>query len=136
MTTSTDAPARAKELGGRLPDFFIVGHAKSGTTALYEMLRRHPQIFMPDFKEPWFFATDMQTRFMPPRAGPLPQTLAEYMTLFAGARSDQRVGEASASYLWSRTAAAQIAEVQPAARIIAILREAASFLRSLHMQFL
>ncbi len=41
---------------GRVPDFFIVGHPKCGTTALYEMLRRHPQIFMPDIKEPWFFA--------------------------------------------------------------------------------
>src|ERR1700746_3459908 len=105
MTTSTDAPARAKELGGRIPDFFIVGHAKSGTTALYEMLRRHPQIYMPDFKEPWFFSTDMRARFQPPRAGRIPQTLAEYASLFADAREDQRVGEASSSYLWSRTAA-------------------------------
>jgi hypothetical protein len=131
-----EPPAAAAHAEGRLPDFFIVGHAKSGTTALYEMLRRHPQIFMPDFKEPWFFATDMRPRFQPPRAGPLPQTLEEYMALFAGARADQRAGEASASYLWSRTAAQRIAEVQPAARIIAILREPASFLRSLHMQFL
>jgi hypothetical protein len=121
---------------GRVPDFFIVGHAKSGTTALYEMLRRHPQIFMPDFKEPWFFSTDMRPRFQPPRAGTLPQTLEEYMTLFAGAREDQVAGEASASYLWSRTAARGIADVKPDARIVAILREPASFLRSLHMQFL
>ena len=35
-----------------MPDFFIVGHPKCGTTALYEMLRGHPQIFMPDLKEP------------------------------------------------------------------------------------
>jgi hypothetical protein len=121
---------------GRVPDFFIVGHAKSGTTALYEMLRRHPQIFMPDFKEPWFFSTDMRPRFRPPRAGRLPQTLEEYTALFADARPDQVVGEASASYLWSRTAAQGIAEVKPEARIVAILREPASFLRSLHMQFL
>jgi Sulfotransferase family len=121
---------------GRVPEFFIVGHAKSGTTALYEMLRRHPQIFMPDFKEPWFFSTDMRPRFQPPRAGRLPQTLEEYMLLFADAREDQLAGEASASYLWSKTAAQAIAEVRPDARIIAILREPASFLRSLHMQFL
>ncbi len=120
----------------RLPDFFIVGHAKSGTTALYEMLRRHPQIYMPDAKEPWFFASDMRPRFQPPRAGRLPETLADYASLFDGARSGQRVGEASSSYLWSRTAARHIADVQPAARIIAILREPTSFLRSLHLQFL
>src|SRR6202035_4018433 len=49
---------------------------------------------------------------------------------------ERRVGEASPGYLLSRTAAASIAEVQPAARIIAILREPASFLRSLHLQFI
>ena len=131
------APANgASPRAGRIPDFFIVGHAKSGTTALYEMLRRHPQVYMPDFKEPWFFSTDMRPRFQPPRAGRLPQTLEEYLALFADARADQVAGEASASYLWSRTAARGIADVQPAARIIAILREPASFLRSLHMQFL
>ena len=120
----------------RLPDFFIVGHAKSGTTALYEMLRRHPQIYLPDSKEPWFFATDMRPRFEPPQAGLSPKTLEEYLRLFNDAGPSQRAGEASSSYLWSRTAAARIAEVQPAARIIAILREPASFLRSLHLQLL
>jgi hypothetical protein len=45
------------------------------------------------------------------------------------------VGEATALYLWSRTAAARIAEVCPDARIIVILREPAGLLRSLHLQF-
>ncbi len=128
------APRALAETAGRIPDFFIVGHAKSGTTALYEMLRRHPQIYMPDAKEPWFFARDMRPRFQPPRAGPTPETLTEYMELFAGAGPDQRVGEASSSYLWSETAAREIAAVKPEARIMAILREPASFLRSLHLQ--
>jgi Sulfotransferase domain len=118
----------------RLPDFFVVGHPKSGTTALYEMLRRHPQIYMPDGKEPWFFATELHER-TPPRPEGTPATLAEYRALFAAARPEQHVGEASALYLWSRTAARRIAEVQPAARIVAILREPAGFLRSLHLQF-
>ena len=120
----------------RMPDFFIVGHAKSGTTALYEMLRRHPQIYMPEAKEPWFFAEDMRPRFQPHRAGPTPETIKKYLSLFAGAGAGQRVGEASSSYLWSRTAAAAIAQAQPHARVIAILREPTSFLRSLHLQLL
>ena len=123
-------------LAQRIPDFFIVGHAKSGTTALYEMLRRHPQIYMPEREEePWFFATDMRPRFRPKAAAP-PETLDEYLALFKDARADQLVGERSSSYLWSRTAARGIAEVRPDARIIAILREPASFLRSLHLQLL
>jgi hypothetical protein len=121
-------------LTGQLPDFFIIGQAKSGTTALYEMLRRHPQIFMPPGKEPWYFATELHER-TPPRPEGTPQTLEQYAALFAGAHPGQRVGEASALYLWSRTAAGRIAAVAPDARMIAILREPASLLRSLHMQF-
>jgi Sulfotransferase domain len=119
-----------------MPDFFIVGHPKCGTTALYHMLKQHPQIFMPELKEPWFFASDMRPRFQPPRAGAPPKTIEDYLTLFATAEPGQRVGEASSSYLLSRTAAAEIAATQPDARIIAILREPAQFLRSLHGQLL
>ena len=126
---STVAVAR-----GRVPDFFIVGHAKSGTTALYSMLRRHPQIFMPDAKEPWFFAEELHER-TPPRPEGTPKTLEQYVAWFAGAGAEQQVGEASPLYLWSHTAAERIAQVRPDARIVAILREPASFLRSLHMQF-
>jgi len=118
----------------RRPDFFIVGQPKSGTTALYEMLRAHPQIYMPDGKEPWFLADELHER-TPPRPGGTPRTLPEYLSLFAAAQGGQRTGEASALYLWSRTAAARIAALSPEARIIAILREPASLLRSLHLQF-
>jgi hypothetical protein len=142
MTVSTRALDEGSELlaprpGARLaaPDFFIVGHHKCGTTALYKMLRRHPQIYMPDLKEPRYFATDMRQRFQPRRAGPLPSTLAEYLALFADAGPEQIRGEASPSYLVSRAAAREIAAVRPDARIIAILREPASFLYSLHLQF-
>ncbi len=120
---------------GRLPDFFIVGQPKSGTTALFHMLRRHPQIFMPENKEPWFFATELHER-TPPRPAGTPTTLEEYAALFADAGQGQRVGEATILYLWSHTAADAIAEVVPDARIVAILREPANLLRSLHLQFL
>ncbi len=110
-----------------------MGNPKSGTTALYEMLRRHPQIYMPDLKEPVFFAGELPRRAHRYRA---PATLEEYLALFAAAEPGQLVGEASASYLWSRTAAGRIAELAPAARMVAILREPASFLRSLHLQCL
>jgi sulfotransferase family protein len=118
----------------RMPDFFIVGHHKSGTTALYEMLRRRPQIYMPDLKEPRFFASDLRPLFQPSTSDHFPDTLEAYLALFAAARPEQRVGEASPSYLRSRTAAGAIAKLQPRARVIAILREPASFVRSLHFQ--
>jgi hypothetical protein len=134
MTSSGEPPPVALASGLTVPNFFIVGHSKSGTTALYEMLRRHPQIHMPDQKEPWFFCTDAWPRFRPRMAGVGPQTLERYLALFSGAEPGQRVGEASSSYLWSAVAAERIAALQPQARIVAILREPVSFLRSLHSQ--
>jgi hypothetical protein len=120
--------------GLRVPDFFIVGHPKCGTTALYATLKRHPQIYMPVLKEPRYFASELREP-APPRPTGDPETIVEYLALFEGAAAQQRVGEASPQYLWSRAAAGNIARVQPAARIVAILREPASFLRSLHLQF-
>ncbi|HTY95426.1 MAG TPA: sulfotransferase [Solirubrobacteraceae bacterium] len=130
MTTSAEPSAIGTR--ARLPGFFIVGHSKSGTTALYEMLKRHPQLFLPDFKEPSYFAADLRPRVKQPV--PEPETLAEYLPLFAPALPSQIAGEASSLYLYSREAAAAIARAVPDARIIAILREPASFLHSLHLQ--
>jgi hypothetical protein len=98
------------------------------------MLRRHPQIFMSELKEPRFFAADLRARFQAHGAGEHPQTIEEYAALFAGAAPDQLAGDASPSYLRSRVAAAEIARVRPDARIVAILREPASFLRSMHLE--
>jgi hypothetical protein len=128
MSTPTKRPA-IDGVTARIPDFFIVGHPKCGTTALYEMLRRHPGIHMP-VKEPWFFVPE-RTRAMPGQPSP---TFEDYVSLFAEAEPGQRVGEATPSYLRSPTAAGRIADVQPDARIIAILREPAAFLRSFHLQ--
>ncbi len=136
---SGEPPAASSPARMRAPDFFIVGHAKSGTTALYEMLRAHPQVFMPALKETRFFARELHPE--PPRAGRAegvahPSTLGDYLSLFAGATPGQRTGEASPSYLRSQGAPRRIAELRPDARIIAIFREPASFLRSLHLQLL
>ncbi len=142
MTVSTHPSTTAQLQGQRVPDFFIVGHPKSGTTALFDALIRHPQIYMSPNKEPWYFSTELsQSQPLSERAprpsgtGWTPQTLAQYLSLFEDAGPQQRAGEASVPYLWSRTAAERIAAVQPQARIVAILREPASFLRSLHLQF-
>jgi hypothetical protein len=128
--TASPEPDGARER--RAPDFYVVGHHKSGTTALYEMLRRHPQIFMPALKEPRYFATDL--RALVPSTPQQPETLEQYLALFDAARPGQVTGEASPGYLRSHVAAREIAQVRPDARIIAILREPASFVRSLHLQ--
>jgi hypothetical protein len=118
----------------RPPDFFIVGQPKSGTTALYEMLRSHPQLYMPELKEPMFLASDLLAGLRWPTVRARPRTLEDYLSLFAPAAPRQRAGEASALYLCSHDAAANIARLAPDARIIAILREPVGLLRSLHLQ--
>jgi hypothetical protein len=133
--TSGSAPASPDPRGARVPDFFIVGQPKSGTTALSDMLRGQPGVYMPASKEPWFFATELLER-TPPRPEGTPRTLKDYLAWFAQAAPEQRMGEASPLYLWSRTAAGRIASVCPRAKIVAILREPAALLRSLHLQFL
>ncbi len=134
-TNGSDPQASAR--ASKVPDFFIVGEPKSGTTALYEMLRSHPQIFMPDFKEPRYFASDLPSRFQAPRASGLdPETFDDYLALFDPAEPGQITGEASTAYIWSKTAAGLIAEARPDAKIIAIFREPASYLRSLHLQLM
>jgi hypothetical protein len=147
MSASPEPTAPAVPAALRIPDFFVVGHAKSGTTALYEMLRQHPQICMPEYKagagkEPWYFSRsnprvqDDDVRSIEFTGRNVDQTFEDYLQLFAHARPGQRIGEASSSYLWSPVAARRIAEVQPDARIVAVFREPASFLRSLHLQLL
>jgi Sulfotransferase family len=135
--TEAGAPTMRPMQAPRVPDFFIVGHPRSGTTALWEMLRQHPDIFMPDEKEPRFFAEDLRSRF-PPRGevGRRLLTLNGYLSLFADAGPSQRVGEASPNYLRSRVAATNIAALRSDARIIAILREPTDFLRSFHAQMM
>ena len=118
----------------RYPDFFIAGNSKSGTTALYRFLAQHPRICMSDPKEPNYFATDFQHE---EDVGAFTRrTRKEYQQCFSGGEEDQVWGEASACYLYSRTAAANIHAVKPEAKIIVLFREPVSFLYSYHLQML
>ena len=108
------------------PDFFIVGAPKSGTTALYQYLRQHPQVFMSDPKEPNYFGADLERR-RTPRIG-----LQEYLRYFAGAGDAMRVGEASVRYLHSRSAAREIAEFAPDGKVIIMLRDPVEMMYSMH----
>ncbi|MSP81995.1 MAG: hypothetical protein EXQ94_03430 [Alphaproteobacteria bacterium] len=47
-----------ERLAGTLPNFFVPGAAKAGTTTLFDLLRQHPDIYLPKEKEPHFFDKD------------------------------------------------------------------------------
>ncbi|MBA3893161.1 MAG: sulfotransferase domain-containing protein [Gemmatimonadales bacterium] len=112
------------------PNFFLVGAPKCGTTALYEYLRPHPRVFMPELKEPHFFARDLGTY-------PRIKTTEAYTRLFA--ESTERhlaLGEASVYYLRSSVAIPAIRDFNPEARIIAMFRNPVDMVYSLHSQLL
>ncbi|MEL7038536.1 MAG: sulfotransferase [Cyanobacteria bacterium J06592_8] len=100
-----------------MPNFLMLGTPKAGTTAIYNYLKQHPQIYMPPFKEPHFFSFEGEQK---PHWGI--QTLEDYQALFQEATSEQIIGEASTWYLYSQTAAERIRHHIPEAKLIAILR--------------
>ncbi len=109
---SIDTPQRTIPRG---PSFFVVGAPRCGTTAVYSYLRKHPAIFMPDRKEPHFFATDLPDQHQV-------QSTEDYRALFTGAPAESLVGEASVYYLASQDAPARIRDFCPSARIVAMIR--------------
>ncbi len=114
----------------RKPDFFIVGAPKCGTTAMNNYLSEHPEIFIPDIKEVHFFGRDLDIT-----KGAMRDEGA-YLELFTGAKGEKRLGEASVWYLYSRTAAQEICDFNPDAKIVIMLRNPAEMLYSQHSQFL
>jgi len=112
-----------------MPTFLVIGAAKSGTTALWTYLRQHPDIFMPDFKEPQYFAFAEGEK--PSFGGPSTTigraitTRSAYEALFAEAGNARAIGEASNLYLYVDDAAGRVASELPAAKLIAILRQPA-----------
>jgi hypothetical protein len=106
----------------RLPDFFLVGAPKCGTTALYEMIGAHSGIFVSAIKEPDFFAVDIRHAAQPANAI---DDWSRYLELFSGAPPSQQAGEGSVSYLASRVAAKAIHDRCPDARILMVLRDPA-----------
>jgi|GEM_PF-68124 len=113
-----------------LPNFFIIGAAKSGTTALYSYLRQHPDVFMSPLKEPRFFAHKDSP---PDWRGPgddayvaaTVTSFAAYLSLFHEAAAERAVGEASTQYLYLPAARSNIKRYVPRARLVAILRDPA-----------
>ena len=109
------------------PDFFIVGAFKAGTTAMYEYLRAHPQLFMSVPKEPMYFGQDLTPRYRR-------MTEDEYLALFKGAADSQRSGEASPWYLYSTSAPREILDFEPKAQAIVMLRNPVDVMYAHHSQ--
>jgi hypothetical protein len=129
-----------------LPNFFIVGAPKAGTTSLYHHLRGHPDVYMSPMKETSYFADEIRFEKLVPelqavgrrssrelrsyldsptlddRFGGIITEWSDYLRLFEQVANEAAIGEATPGYLWSPTAVRKIAKTFPNAKIIMILR--------------
>jgi hypothetical protein len=134
---------------GLMPNFFIVGAAKCGTTSLYHYLKQHPQVYMSPIKEPNHFSTDIDPKnfsqeykryeksknldistyvrgdMNQEQWGAYVHDPEDYRLLFRFSNQKKAIGEISNSYLYSRLAAHNIRITLPDSRIIIILRQPA-----------
>jgi hypothetical protein len=141
-----------------LPNFFLVGAPKSGTTSLYHYLDQHPEIYMSRIKEPHYFSSEIRLENLSPKLRPRAETDArklrayldgpmlekkfggpvsewpDYLKLFRGAEGHKAIGEASVCYLWSESAATNIRSRIPDARIIGVLRNPVETAFSMYSQ--
>jgi hypothetical protein len=105
------------DLFNTLPNFLIIGAAKAGTTTLFELLKQHPQVYLPFFKEPMFFSHDDNYR----------RGADWYVrTYFKRAAASLARGEATPHYLyWSEKVAPRIRQVygEAAIKFIVIFRD-------------
>ncbi len=113
----------------RLPNLFIIGAPRAGTTALYSYLSEHPDIFFPTEKEPNFHTRELGTHWRI-------RTNEEYCALFREAGDCNVVGEASALYCGTTDAAKNIRAFNPEARIIMMLRNPVDLVYSFHHRLL
>src|SRR5437867_5801651 len=138
-----------------MPNFFVVGAPKSGTTALWRFLDQHPSIYMSPIKEPNFFAPEvakatraaghilvagdvdrrphLSNALREKRARSVVSEWTDYLDLFRDVRRETAVGEASVAYLASTQAPAAICRRACDAKIVMILRDPADRLFSYYI---
>ena len=95
------------------------------------ILRQHPDIFMPYIKEMHHFGADIQFR------SPIVAKRKKrdvYLSYFKDWNCEKRIGEASPFYLYSLSASQEIYDFDPTAKIIIMLRNPADMLYSLYSQ--
>lgn len=131
MQQAKELPLITSLAGAKKPNFFIVGAPKCGTTSLHEYLQRHPDVYMPFYKEPHYFGSDlMGSRFYQFRNKP-----EKYLNLFADVKNEKRIGESSPWYMVSQQAAEEIKAYDPDAKIIIMLRNPVEMMYSMWSQF-
>ncbi len=96
-------------------DFFVPGFSKCGTTTLFAVLNHHPDIFIPDYKEPQYFGS-----------APEEKRTAWFDSLYEKAASHQIKGDCTTFYssiFMETRASCEMFENNPKAKLIFIARD-------------
>ena len=113
-----------------LPNFLVVGAARSGTTGLVEGLRSHPRVFVTDPKEPHYFALHKRgAHFTAPGDEHTINKVAvtdraAYLDLYPQEHDYLALGDASVSTMYyHQDALPELVDMNPAMRVVVLLRE-------------
>jgi hypothetical protein len=101
-------------------NLFLIGVNKAGTSWLYHLLRQHPEIFMSEVKELYYFGTEEK--------GPVSQS--DYHAYFPFEESYSYFGEATVMYYREAAVANALYQYNPDAQLLAIVRDPIERLRS------
>jgi len=99
-----------------IPNLFIIGAMKSGTTSLHEYLNEHPEVFMSEVKEPGYFASCVNY---------YPKDYRWYSSLFKDVKDEKIIGESSTHYTrlpFCDDVAQKLWEFNPNAHLVYIMR--------------
>jgi hypothetical protein len=112
------------------PNFLVAGAARSGTTALIEGLRLHPDVFVTRPKEPHYFALhDQAIDFRGPGDEDWVNKVVvndreRYLALYDSDRDYRARGDGSVSTLYyAERSVPEILRVNPDMRVVVLLRE-------------
>ncbi len=120
---------QANERGVYLPNLFVIGAPKAGTTSLVSYLSTHPNVLLSNPKEPNYWTKEL------PNEGEEERTWNGYIRLYARATARHCIRiDGSTSYCWSRTAVPEIVRTFPASRFVFMIRNPVSLAPSLHSE--
>lgn len=117
----------------KVPNLFLIGAPKSGTTALAKGLGQHPRIFIPQKKEPRYF--DARTFYDYKEDYPI-TSLDQYLSFYPTPKSDNFLYRMDASVfnMYDVNSISEILSLSPKSKFIVILRDPLTASKSMHKQ--
>jgi Sulfotransferase family len=113
-----------------LPNPYLVGAPKAGTTTVANCLGQHPEVYWPAPKEPYYWAADYPRMRKHYGFG----DRASYERLYSRAEASTSLyrGDGSTTYLYSANAIPDICEAVPDARFLVCVRDPVDLVISYH----